>query len=66
MFDVNILSGISGLSFDFPIPIYSLVFRPCPVALSVLSFVSVMVHPPPPPRKKKSSRDRLFCMTLVE
>ena len=37
MSDVTPLSGISGLSFDFPIPISSLAFLLSPLALSVLS-----------------------------
>ena len=39
MSDVLLLSGISGLSFDFPFPISSVVvFLPSPLDLSVLSF----------------------------
>ena len=32
------LSEIPGLSFDSPFPISSLVFLPCPLALSVVSY----------------------------
>ena len=47
MSDVTLLSGISGLSFDFPFlsPLFfSPFFLPGPLALSVLSFFLLMVH----------------------
>ena len=46
MSDVKPLSGISGLSFDFPFLSPLLFFLPSPLVLSVLSCCVLMVHSP--------------------
>ena len=70
MSDVPLLSGISGLSFDFPFLSPLLFLLPSPLALSVLScfcYWSILrTFFLQKTLKYFSLRVRLFCMALVE